>query len=208
MINIVASMLDPTSIVETRVVHNMHRMATTLLADASVRPQADPAALEELKIFLVKQLRHHHETEDHNLWPLIEKAAPGASAPLARLSDEHHALDQALDDLEAAAAGSPELASAAETVRRTVHEHLEHEEPILFPALREHVTEQEWKDFSAFVMATTPPAGAHLAVGFFGRVASPDEIQVLFAGLPQPVQEAGPALAKQAEETITALGGI
>jgi len=201
-------MSDPTSIVETRVVHNMHRLATTLLAEAAGRPQADAAALDELRLFLVKQLRHHHETEDHNLWPLIEKIAPGTSAPLAGLSGEHEALDTSLDDLEAAATGSPELAAAAETVRRTVHEHLDHEEPILFPALREHVGDQEWKDFSAFVMATTPPDAAHLAVGFFGRVASPEELQILFAGLPEPVRQAAPAMAEQAEETFAALGGI
>ncbi|MEU5565037.1 hemerythrin domain-containing protein [Micromonospora musae] len=74
----------------------MHRQATALLAEAAPRPGADIAHLTELRDFLVAQLGHHHESEDHDLWPMIEAAAPGISEPLQALSDEHDALDAAL----------------------------------------------------------------------------------------------------------------
>ncbi|MFC4019253.1 hemerythrin domain-containing protein [Micromonospora sp. GCM10011542] len=199
-------MSETKAVVETRVVHDVHRMATTLLADAAGRASADLSAVDELRTFLVKNLHHHHETEDHILWPLIEQAAPGVSTPLAELSEEHETLDRVLDELEAAPLDGAELATAAQALRDIVHRHLEHEEPILFPALRAHVTEQAWDEFSAQVMATAPPEAAHLAIGFFDRVATPAEVEMLLAGLPEPVRGLVPMMRKQAEEAFAALG--
>ncbi|MEU8662976.1 hemerythrin domain-containing protein [Actinoplanes philippinensis] len=199
-------MSEPQSVVETRVVHDLHRAATTLLADATRRPSADPAAVDELRTFLIANLRHHHESEDDRLWPMIERVAPGASAPLAGLTDEHHELDEALDALAAAPLGDPSLADAAAAVRDTVHRHLDHEEPVLFPALREHVTVADWEEFSAYVMSTAPVAAAHLNVGFFDRVATADEVAMMLSGLPEPVRALVPMMREQAAATFAALG--
>nr|WP_274534584.1 hemerythrin domain-containing protein [Micromonospora sp. CB01531] len=184
----------------------MHRMGTTMLAEATRHPSAELAALDELRVFLVKNLRHHHNSEDDRLWPLIEQVAPGTAAPLADLTGEHEELDRALDELMAAPAGEPAFAFAAEQVRDIVHRHLDHEEPVLLPALREHVTEQAWDEFSAYVMSTVPPDAAYLAIGFFDRIATPNELEVLIGGMPEPVAQLVPMFRQQARATFTALG--
>ncbi|MEV1247783.1 hemerythrin domain-containing protein [Nonomuraea sp. NPDC050022] len=65
---------EAVAVTETRLIHEFHRRATTLLSEAALRPSVPLAALAELREFLVKNLRHHHETEDHQLWPMIEPA--------------------------------------------------------------------------------------------------------------------------------------
>src|SRR4051812_10760315 len=91
-----------TAVLETRLVHDTHRRATSLLAEAAARPSAPAAALTDVRDFLVAHLHHHHETEDDILWPMIIAKAPAAADPLADLSDDHNRLDTALDTLSAA----------------------------------------------------------------------------------------------------------
>ncbi|MEU6202748.1 hemerythrin domain-containing protein [Micromonospora musae] len=200
---------EPRSVIETRLTHGTHRQATTLLAEAAARPEADLANLTELRDFLVATLRHHHESEDDDLWPMIEAVAPGTSEPLKALSDEHDALDAALDALEAAPVPAEgdrrELAAAATAVRDLVHTHLAHEEPLLFPALREHVSPEAWEAFALKVIATTPPAGASLIVGFFDEVGTPEEVALILSALPAPAQDAIPAMRAYSTAVIASL---
>ncbi|MGK5737883.1 hemerythrin domain-containing protein [Micromonospora sp. URMC 103] len=200
---------EPRSVIETRLTHDTHRRATTLLAEAATRPAADVAALTELRDFLVATLRHHHESEDHDLWPLIEAAAPGTAKPLEDLSDEHDALDRALDALAAAPVTAEsdrsELATAAAAVRDLVHRHLEHEEPLLFPALRTHITPEAWEAFALKVIATTPPAGAGLLIGLFDEVGTEAEVELILSALPAPAQQAVPAMRAHSRAVLAAL---
>ncbi|MET7605037.1 hemerythrin domain-containing protein, partial [Streptomyces avermitilis] len=68
------------AVAETRLLHKMHRAATSLLAEAAQRDTAPATALAELRDFLVAALRHHHESEDDVLWPLLTAADPAAAA--------------------------------------------------------------------------------------------------------------------------------
>ncbi|TDC28203.1 hemerythrin domain-containing protein [Micromonospora sp. 15K316] len=200
---------EPRSVIETRLTHDTHRQATTLLAEAAARPEADVAHLTELRDFLVATLRHHHESEDHDLWPMIEAVTPGAAEPLKALTDEHDALDATLDALEAvpvpAEGDRRELVAAATALRDLVHTHLSHEEPLLFPALRDHVSPEAWEAFALKVIATTPPAGAGLLVGFFDEVGTPDEVALILSALPAPLQDAVPAIRAHSVAVIASL---
>ncbi|MFF3890323.1 hemerythrin domain-containing protein [Streptomyces sp. NPDC001914] len=198
---------DTASVTETRLAHDVHRVATTLLAQAAIRPAVPLSALGQLRDFLVVNLRHHHETEDHDLWPQILAAAPEISRGLDSLTDEHHELDEALDRLAAAAVtAEPEteekvrlqLQDAAIVVRDVVHSHLDHEEPVLFPALRAHVSPEAWTDFAQRVIATTPPVAGHLMIGFLDQVGTPAEVQQVLKGLPEPVHPLLPVMRSQA----------
>ena len=135
--------LDPPAVVETRLVHEGQRRATSLLA-ADVGGDAVPAyAAVELRDFVVTSLEHHHRSEDDVLWPLLTSAAPELAEALEGLSREHVHLDAALDELGEVAidgAGEQAATAAAVAVRDLVHEHLSHEEPVLLPALRDHIT--------------------------------------------------------------------
>ncbi|MFG3662584.1 hemerythrin domain-containing protein [Streptomyces sp. NPDC047706] len=211
------SVSESSAVVETRVVHEVHRVATTLLAEAAVRPSVPLDALAQLRDFLVGNLRHHHETEDHDLWPRIVAAAPALATALDGLSEEHEALADALDALAGVNLNGHEndtgadvraaLRDAAETVRGIVHDHLAHEEPLLLPALRDHVSPAAWQDFAQRVIATTPPVAGHLMVGFLDEAGSPDEVELVLAGLPEPVRPLLPAMRRQAADDLRILRG-
>jgi hemerythrin-like domain-containing protein len=194
-------------LLETRLVHTLHRNVSTLLAEAAARREAEAGALVEIRDFLVGQLRSHHESEDRLLWPMLTAKVPGLSDPFAGLTGEHEKLDAVLDALAAAPADEqPErtaLIGAAAALRDQVHTHLEHEEGVLFPALL-HVTEQEWEDFAAQVIAETPNDHPHLLVGFLEQAGTPQEADVILAAIPAPVRE---ALRAQFVGTLARLGG-
>ena len=197
---------EPKSIIETRLVHGVHRRATSLLAEAAAQPSSDPAALAELRDFLVATLHHHHESEDGDLWPLITALAPETAGPLAGLSTEHDELDAALDALAAAPLDDrATLEKTSVAVRDLVHLHLEHEEPLLFPALRAHVSAEAWEEFAQKVSATSPPTGAHLMIALLEEVGTAEEVELMLSGLPAPVQALLPAMRDQAKATLDAL---
>ncbi|MGW1561950.1 hemerythrin domain-containing protein [Streptomyces sp. NPDC002144] len=200
---------DPAAITETRLLHKMHRAATSLLADAAQRDTAPLHALAELRDFLVAALRHHHESEDQTLWPQLIAADPAFGTGLAELSTEHDALDVALDALAAAPlqhdGDRAELAAAAADVRDLVHKHLEHEEPLLFPALATHMTDRAWSEFSRAVIASAPPVAAHLNIGFFEQVGTTAELAVVTANLPPAALQFVPAMSEQARATLHSL---
>jgi hemerythrin-like domain-containing protein len=151
--------LDPPAVVETRLVHEGQRRATSLLA-AVVGGDAVPAyAAVELRDFVVASLEHNHRSEDDVLWPLLTSAAPELAEALDGLSREHVRLDAALDELGEVAidgAGEQTATAAVVAVRDLVHEHLSHEEPVLLPALRDHITDEQWAAFSRRTVETPP----------------------------------------------------
>lgn len=191
---------DSPAVVETRVVHHAHRLSTTLLAAAS--GDAPGPVVEEFRDFLVAMLSHHHESEDTDLWPLLRAAAPGLDEPLSRLSAEHARLEGALDEL--AEEGS---ATAARVVRDLVHEHLAHEEPVLFPALRTALSEAAWEGFSIRTVASAPQQSAHLFVGLFDEVATPAEVDLVLRHLPVEAKALLPVMRAQAQESLRLLRG-
>jgi hypothetical protein len=195
---------EPNAVVETRLLHQVHRRATTVLAEAAARPEVPDTALADLREFLVAQLRHHHESEDLDLWPQIVAAAPQTADALAELSREHDHLDATLAEVGDAPDRS-RLAAAAVSLRDLVHAHLAHEEPILLPALRTHVSDESWAEFSQRVVAAAPPQGAHLMVGLLDQVGSPGEVEMVLGNMPEPARELLPALRQQAGPTLEAL---
>ncbi|WP_328624675.1 hemerythrin domain-containing protein [Streptomyces sp. NBC_00353] len=223
---------ESVAVIETRLVHQVHRVATTLLAEAAVRPSVPLGALEQLRDFLVVNLHHHHETEDDDLWPRIVAAAPATDHGLGALSEEHERLDAALDLLAAVNLSGDEvedgpgeavgtglnggaadglraaLRDAAVAVRDTVHDHLAHEEPLLFPALRAHISPAEWRDFAQRVIATTPPVAGHLMVGFLDEAGTPAEVELVLAALPEPVRPLLATMRLQATDDLRILRGI
>ena len=191
---------DHPAVIETRVVHDAHRRATSLLADATTVDGAPVDARDALRGLVVGMLRHHHESEDHDLWPTLVAAAPSLAGPLDELSREHDRLDEALDRL--AAELTP--ASASE-VRDLVHAHLDHEEPILFPALRAHVTEAEWAAFSQRTVASSPKERTDLLVGLLHEAASEEDVELLLSHLPPDAKAMLPEMRAAGEQTLGTL---
>ncbi|GAA4596592.1 hypothetical protein GCM10023194_69230 [Planotetraspora phitsanulokensis] len=197
------------AIIETRLAHGMHRTATSLLVEATGRPTVPSTALAELRDFLVANLHHHHESEDGLLWPMITAVEPGAADGLAALGAEHVQLDAVLDALGEVeirdGVDRAALREAAMAVRDLVHRHLEKEEPLLFPALRDHVSPEAWADFSQKVIATSPTEAAHLMVGFFDEVGTPEEVESVLSALPEPARQFVPMMRTQAQAGLAVL---
>ncbi|MET8101582.1 hemerythrin domain-containing protein [Streptomyces sp. NPDC005236] len=200
---------EPAAIAETRLLHKMHRAATSLLVDGAQRDTAPSAALAELRDFLVAALRHHHESEDDVLWPQLIAADSAAGVGLIALGAEHEALEAALGTLAAVPVQDGEdragLVAAATGVRDLVHKHLDHEEPVLFPALAAHMSDEAWTEFSREVIASAPPVGAHLNLGFFEQVGTPAELALIAANLPHEALQFVPAMREQARATLDSL---
>jgi hemerythrin-like domain-containing protein len=206
---------EPSPILETQLVHDVHRRATALLADAALtrarrRTPEIAAALRELRNFTVALLDHHHESEDHGLWPILVAAAPALASALAELSEEHA---QLTDDLAALAAVRIDaetdddlISSRARAVRDHVHEHLHHEEPVLFPALRDHVSEPVWHAFSQHTVATAPQEGLHLLSALFDELGTSRQIEVILQHVPADRRAPFRASAARGRATLDVLG--
>ena len=201
--------LDPPAVVETRLVHEGQRRATSLLA-AVVGGDAVPAyAAVELRDFVVASLEHNHRSEDDVLWPLLTSAAPELAEALDGLSREHVRLDAALDELGEVAidgAGEQTATAAVVAVRDLVHEHLSHEEPVLLPALRDHISDEQWAAFSRRTVETAPRSGTHLLVGFLDEVGTADQVEMILRHLPPQARGALPTVRQQGGSALTALG--
>lgn len=197
---------EPAAIAETRLLHKMHRAATSLLADAAQRDTVPAGSLAELRDFLVAALRHHHESEDHVLWPQLTAVDPTAGVELADLGPEHDALDAALETLAAVpVADRTRLVPATAHVRDLVCKHLDHEEPVLFPALAAHMPDDDWAQFSRAVISSAPPVAPYLNIGFLEQVGTPEELAVVGANLPPEAVELLPAMREQARAVLDSL---
>jgi hemerythrin-like domain-containing protein len=201
--------LDETPAVrETSVVHDVHRRATSLLAEVLDRPSAAELPATELRDFVVATLRHHHQSEDGNLWPIITTNAPELEDALRAMTEEHGQLDASLDALEAAAIADADRIVArdrAVVVRDLVHGHLSHEEPILFPALRRAVSESAWEDFSIRTVASAPSEGKHLLVALLDDVGSAPDVELVLRHVPIAARALLPVAREQGRESLAAL---
>jgi hypothetical protein len=173
------------------------------LAESAANPAVPAAAIASLREFLIPNLHHHHQSEDEELWPIINAVAPDAAVAMAELSGEHNILDEALDTLEAADIADREaFTGAAVLVRNVVHRHLQDEEPILFPALRNHVTAQAWDGFARHVTETSPTVGAYFMIGFIDQVGTDEQVRLMLGDIPGPTLT---TLRDAAEVAFTAL---
>jgi hemerythrin-like domain-containing protein len=192
-----ASFDDHPGVIETRIVHDVHRRATSLLTDAVGAPSAPIRLVAELRDFVVATLHHHHACEDSDLWPLLGSAAPDLTRDLWTLTEEHERLQHQLDTLQRIPidheADRARCIEPAGELRDLVHEHLAHEEPLLFPALRRNVSLRAWSEFSARTVASSPPEGTHLLVAMLHEAGTNDELDIIFRHLPPPARDLLPA---------------
>ena len=180
-------MSEPVSVLQTQLVHNIHRRGTTMLVEAAANLAVPAEAIATLREFLVSNLHHHHETEDNELWPLINAADPDAAHGMTELTGEHNILDEALETLLRAEIADREFfTGAAEVVRDVVHRHLVDEEPVLFPALRK-LPAEAWDAFARHVTATAPQENRHLMIGFVELAGTPEQVALMLNALPATV---------------------
>jgi len=195
---------DHPGVLTTRTVHDVHRRATALLVDATTE-DVPADVLAEFRSFLVETLRHHHECEDTDLWPLLTAAQAGLSGALDELTREHERLDDVLDEIERADGRGGHARRSAIALRDLVHDHLSHEEPVLFPALEAHLSHDVWDGFARRTVAKRPPDGAHLMIGLLDEVGPPHAVELILRETPAEHRVEFPAMRERAAATLSTL---
>jgi hemerythrin-like domain-containing protein len=140
-----------------RVIHAAVRRDLTRLESAlDAAPDGDRARARQLATAyanLHRELKHHHEGEDNNVFPFLARVE-GATELVQVMEAEHQAMSDALAEAGTAmtayaSTGSASDAHAARDTLLRAHEvverHLHHEETELEPLMLPHLESPEWK---------------------------------------------------------------
>ena len=143
---------------------------------------------------LVRELTHHHEAEDENVWPFLEGRGVDAGL-LAAMESEHVAMKQALTSASAAIDAvvatptSAQAAAAADVVRdcsTVVNAHLEHEEREVEPIVAGLEDDPEFKAMAKKLRPARAVDAAN-ALAWMQDGAGERERSSLRASIPGPV---------------------
>ncbi len=162
-------------------------------------PEGDAARARQLQVAwgnLVRELTHHHESEDDLVWPFL--LSRGVDAGLMETMEaEHGAMKQALADAgraisEVVAEPTAGVAgAAADTMSRSsavINDHLEHEERDVEPLVVPFEDDPEWKAVAKKLRPQAlSDAGSALAWMQDGAGAGERESTALRAAIPAPV---------------------
>lgn len=179
------------------VIHDALRRDATHLARAVERrdiddPERRLGFLAGWEVFK-RQLRHHHESEDRDLWPLMRTYLPARDeddALLNEMEEEHARIDPLITAVDTALRNSDAtwLAEATVTFGQELLAHLEHEERDAVPLMDSVLTPQDWKAFGREQRRSTGFRGAREFFPYILDQADPDRATQLSQGLPPPVR--------------------
>jgi hemerythrin-like domain-containing protein len=151
------------------VVHGMRHLARSM-AEQGLRP--DLKVLRAMLLYISEYPeRLHHPKEDRFLFAPLRLHTHLHDAMMVELEVQHAQGEAMVRRLAHALVrhefgGPPELAYFVQQVQRYADFHSRHmrlEEEVIFPALREHLTEQEWQEAGeAFADNRDPLAGIDL----------------------------------------------
>ncbi len=155
-------------------------------------PQRRAALLSGWQVF-ARQLQHHHEGEDRDLWPLVRTYLPAhdtENALLTEMEQEHERIDPLIAAVDSALQNfdTAWLAEATVTFRQELLAHLEHEEREAVPLLEAVLTPQDWKAFSRAQRKDTGVKGAREFFPYILDEADPERAAQLTKLLPPPLR--------------------
>jgi DUF438 domain-containing protein len=143
---------------------------------------------------LVRELTHHHEAEDANIWPFLERRGFDRGL-MAEMETEHARMKQALSSASvaiAAVVSSPttvHATAAANAVRscsEVVNDHLDHEERDVEPIVLQLEDDPEWKALAKKLRPASIVDAAN-ALAWMQDGAGERERSSLRATIPGPV---------------------
>jgi hemerythrin superfamily protein len=160
-------------------------------------PEGDGSRARELQRAwrnLVRELTHHHESEDDLVWPFLLSRGVDAELMVA-MEGEHAAMKDALADAgraidqvvaEPTAARAREAADIVSRSSVVVNDHLEHEEKDVEPFIAQFEDDPEWKAL-AKKLRPAALADAGSALAWMQDGAGQRELAALRATIPGPV---------------------
>jgi hypothetical protein len=199
-------------------VHRMIRGFIAKIDEAleNPRPTAEwGKTFAGLVLFGVAGLRFHHHVEDDEYWPALVKK--GADAHLLEpLQAEHRDLDSLLDRLESQAQRlrkAPTDPSALTGVTNLmakfgdlVREHLDEEEPIMFPMLEQYISDTEAHGIASRVAKSAPKKGISWIMGGATYAMTPAETENFISAFPKPIIWIRPLLLRTYRRNCATLG--
>lgn len=181
---------------ETVVIHRILRQGFAALADAAreVSPgDGDRAdAVVRHAEFMLDGL-HHHTAEDTYLWPRLLERADDA-ALVQRMTEQHELVAQHVHKVRAllprwrTTPGGTELADTLQQLGVALAPHLDDEERMILPLVREHISVAEWQETGDAAFAGFTNDQKLLALGALRDVTTPDEAASFLRTLPLPVR--------------------
>lgn len=128
------------------------------LAAPGAPPDQIPAAAAAVYRYYSEALPLHEADENESVYPRLRDSDPSATLAQANqaMVEQHRVIDQIIatllpqwGQLVQRPARAPETASAAEQLEHAWAEHLELEERLIFPALRQHLNPKDRADIRA-----------------------------------------------------------
>ncbi len=92
---------------------------------------------------IVTELSIHAAVEEQILYPLLRRADPNQSGLIDHSLEEHQEVKTLLDKVDGKPANDPDVRQVFGQIKSAVEEHVSEEEGKLFPALRDHVKQDE-----------------------------------------------------------------
>ena len=147
------------------VVHGAMRRDVDRLPRAldAVTTREGAAAVQRWFVKFAREVEHHHLREDDVVWPALLAGEPVFGESLDALEADHHALDATMADTHTALqalvddlATRPEAVASAEALAQLLHDHLDREEAVMFPAMAHVFTAESFAVLEQELLKATP----------------------------------------------------
>lgn len=189
----------PADIREMLIVHRVFRREFAALPGAVRGVRAGDLARARTVArharLILDGLHLHHEGEDVELWPLLERRMPAHAEVTARMEAQHGELATLVTEVGrllpawAESASDPEpLAEVLESLHAVLLVHLGDEEAEILPLVTEHVTAAEWARLGEHARRDMRPAELPLMFGAVLEECDASERAMLVATLPLPLR--------------------
>ena len=141
-------MIDDAGLDGFRTMHAAFRTEFERLAEAfrAPRDEAHRRLLEEHLDLTLDILHAHHTHEDEHLWPFLVRVSPSSRAELDALEAEHQELDPLIAASADTSRPAPDRADSLHALHAFLNHHIDHEEAVAFPLMRQFLTEQDLDD--------------------------------------------------------------
>jgi hemerythrin-like domain-containing protein len=153
-------------------------------ADLDGADRARTAAVEAHLDFMLRYLQHHHEPEDHQIWPALREAAPEAVPVLDRLEADHGDLDLLVEQVGDRGRTLAQRAPILREMQARLAAHLELEEREAVPLIRRHLSAQWWGAMDEAYMRTWDKPDLPFLFGMGLRYATPAQAAHLLGTVP------------------------
>jgi iron-sulfur cluster repair protein YtfE (RIC family) len=167
---------------------DLRRLAASLAEIAGHgAPPSQARAITRYTAALLAEIRAHHENEDEVLWPMVAATA-GQAVDLAPLTDDHRAIEAAVDRASRALAsfraqpGAPaELHTSVIDLRDMLDEHVDDEEEQILPVMRRYLPAEAYRWCDRQVRRKASRPGVCFTAPWLARHAQQDELSRLLA---------------------------